>query len=527
MAITFERLTDSRKITVKRDGIVQRTFDVQDNVSILSTKEAGVENPNMVRMLNNLEVYEFDWREVTITPTPGSRNELVQTLILNFFFDVGLIGNTPLKVAYYEAITTTSGQITKPTGSTILLDQWSNGVDALVCKIVGGKPDFEDSGVDVLTFDVDGNYTISAALPSNPAALIFYLSVPLKFMGNLDINYTIQYVELSYTGLDHSTLINRDVAGNHTLVKPIADSTTAFMMQKADGTPIFIFDSTSESISIAGLLDVLKQISLGGTDLVISDNGNINAYGSRMMSFADGTLYDMQATNRVSIDFVNRILQRMWTITGTSNDGSTRILQGNNSDNTTVFAVDTNGFELDQYDDLLPSAQWLATSGAPSPDLVTATIGGVVFSLWAFDGGNTAESMTSYFEVIHGIDIDILNADTLLAEIHTHGMPSTNAAGVVKVFFSIVYLPVGGVPQLLGTFSTLITIALNQQYFHKLGGVEIPKPTSGYGIGDQILVKYERKPNDAQDTYGADWLFLQCALHMPFNSRGSRQRYVK
>jgi len=86
MAITFERLTDSRKITVKRDGIVQRTFDVQDNVSILSTKEAGVENPNMVRMLNNLEVYEFDWREVTITPTPGSRNELVQTLILNFFF---------------------------------------------------------------------------------------------------------------------------------------------------------------------------------------------------------------------------------------------------------------------------------------------------------------------------------------------------------------------------------------------------------------------------------------------------------
>ena len=200
-----------------------------------------------------------------------------------------------------------------------------------------------------------------------------------------------------------------------------------------------------------------------------------------------------------------------------------------NSSNVEVFAIDNNGFQLDQYDDVLPSDAWTPASGGAAPDITTHTIGGMAANYRSFDGGNTEETMVNIFEILHGIDIDALNraAAPLLAEVHTHGMSSTALAGVVKIFYDIVYQPVNAAPIALGTFSNLITINAGEQYFHKLAGVEIMKPSSGFSIGDQIIVKYRRTPTDAQDTYAGDWLFMQCALHMPFNSTGSRTRYVK
>ena len=200
-----------------------------------------------------------------------------------------------------------------------------------------------------------------------------------------------------------------------------------------------------------------------------------------------------------------------------------------NSSNVEVFAIDNNGFQLDQYDDVLPSDAWTPASGGAAPDIAAHTIAGIAANYRAFDGVTIEESMISSFEILHGIDIDALNRATtpLLAEIHTHGMPSTTGSGVVKIFYDIVYQGVNMTPEFLGTFSNLITINANEQYWHKLGGVEITKPTGGFSIGDQIIVKYRRTPTDAQDTYAGDWLFMQCALHMPFNSTGSRTRYVK
>ena len=194
-----------------------------------------------------------------------------------------------------------------------------------------------------------------------------------------------------------------------------------------------------------------------------------------------------------------------------------------------VYTNDLNGFVRDEYDDILPSAEWTPASGGTAPDTATHTIGGMAANYKAFDGNATEESMVSTFEILHAIDIDALNRATapLLAEIHTHGMPATAGAGVVKIFYDLVYQPVNAAPIAWGTYSNLITINANEQYWHKLGGVELTKPSSGYNIGDQIIVKYRRTPNDAQDTYTGDWLFMQCALHMPLNSNGSRQRYTK
>lgn len=199
------------------------------------------------------------------------------------------------------------------------------------------------------------------------------------------------------------------------------------------------------------------------------------------------------------------------------------------NDDVDNYVIDAKGFQTSQYDDILPSQDWTPANGGAAPDIAAHTIGGVSVNFRAFDGGNTEESMANVFEILHNIDVDGLNRVTapLLAEIHTHGMPSTALSGVVKIFYDLVYQPVNSAPIAWGTFSNLITINASEQYFHKLGGITFAKPTSGFSIGDQLIVKYRRTPTDAEDTYAGDWLFMQCALHMPINSNGSRQRYVK
>lgn len=108
-----------------------------------------------------------------------------------------VIEGTTFKISYYAEITATSGQISPPQETTILLNQWANGVDALVCSIEGGKPTFEDSGIDVNTFDSSGNYVLSGSLPSSPSALIYYITVKLKYFSNLDIDYIIEFASLT------------------------------------------------------------------------------------------------------------------------------------------------------------------------------------------------------------------------------------------------------------------------------------------------------------------------------------------
>jgi hypothetical protein len=109
---------------------------------------------------------------------------------------VTALENKLLKVYYYAEITGISGTISKPQGATILLDQWANGEDALVCAIVGGKPDFKASTTYVNTFDINGNFTLSGALPSNPAALIYVFEIKrIDFDTYVNNAFIIQYVE--------------------------------------------------------------------------------------------------------------------------------------------------------------------------------------------------------------------------------------------------------------------------------------------------------------------------------------------
>lgn len=69
----------------------------------------------------------------------------------------------------------------------------------MVCSIENGKPSFKDSSIYVSSFDIDGNYNLSGALPSNPAALIYVFQIKrVDFDSYVDIDNVIQFVETDF-----------------------------------------------------------------------------------------------------------------------------------------------------------------------------------------------------------------------------------------------------------------------------------------------------------------------------------------
>jgi len=48
-----------------------------------------------------------------------------------------------------------------------------------------------------------------------------------------------------------------------------------------------------------------------------------------------------------------------------------------------------------------------------------------------------------------------------------------------------------------------------------------------YTLGDKIRFNLRRSPADTEDTYAADIIFEQIAMHVQIDTLGSRQRYTK
>lgn len=210
-----------------------------------------------------------------------------------------------------------------------------------------------------------------------------------------------------------------------------------------------------------------------------------------------------------------------------TNDGSTNGLVIKDSDGTIVEKINTDGFYQIRYRDEYAGGAWLPASGGAAPDLVNVTIGGVAIQSYAFDGGATEERLANHFELAHDLPFTEINDGTYKIEVHTHFRPSTNTAGVVKWFFDWTYTPEGGAPISMTPISYTYTIEINQQYYQFIGGIELPVPAGGFGIGGVITFNTRRTPNDAQDTYASDVIFIKTALHVPIDGNGSRQRYVK
>ena len=175
--------------------------------------------------------------------------------------------------------------------------------------------------------------------------------------------------------------------------------------------------------------------------------------------------------------------------------------------------------EATVFRDELPSYLVPAAGGA-APDSVAHTIGGVARQLYSFDGAATVEILSGSFEIPHdwkvGSEI----------EVHIHWRPSTTGTGNVEWHFDWEYSPPQGAPVPKTTLSGVATIPSNQQYWHKLDQIGLINAT-GFSLGGKIGFNLRRSPAGVKDTYGADALLEQIAMHVEIDTLGSRQRYIK
>ena len=196
-------------------------------------------------------------------------------------------------------------------------------------------------------------------------------------------------------------------------------------------------------------------------------------------------------------------------------------------DGNIVEYCDADGFHAIRYRDEYVGGVWLTPNGTAAPDVVTVTIGGVSTQMYAFDGSTTEERLANNFEIAHDLPLTLVNDGTLKLEFHGHVRPSTNNSGTAKLFFDWCYTPVNGAPIAQTSLSFDIVIGANQQYYHFMSGVELPVPVGGYGIGSIITFNLRRTPTTTGDNYPDDLLLIKCALHVPTDGDGSRQRYIK
>ena len=105
--------------------------------------------------------------------------------------------NNEYKIIYWEAINSDSGTITKPTNSTILLDSFQQGIDAVVETIVGGQPSgfspLTSSGayVTVSSFNTSGTFTLSGVPSSYPVALVYIIKINALNYVNLNNSFVL------------------------------------------------------------------------------------------------------------------------------------------------------------------------------------------------------------------------------------------------------------------------------------------------------------------------------------------------
>jgi len=179
---------------------------------------------------------------------------------------------------------------------------------------------------------------------------------------------------------------------------------------------------------------------------------------------------------------------------------------------TIVFATPT-------YRDEYP-AMVIPAGGAAAPDAVPHTIGLVNRTLYGFDGAATQEILSGSFEIPH----DYMVGQPI--EVHVHWRPSASSVGTVVWYFDYEYSPANGVPIPQPSISVSHNITSDSQYKHFLDTFgNLPQPTTPFSLGGKIGFNIRRTPT--ADTYGADALLEQVALHIPCDTNGSRQIYVK
>jgi len=183
------------------------------------------------------------------------------------------------------------------------------------------------------------------------------------------------------------------------------------------------------------------------------------------------------------------------------------------------------------YRDEYPSHPWVAAGANAAPDQENHTIGGVPRRVWCFNGTTTEESLSSSFEIPHDYAYYPVEGLYLPIEVHAHIRPSTAGSGDIKLFFTWEYSPPQGAPKTHTTQSILSFIKSvdNQQYHNLIVSftTDLPQDEFNFELGGKIGFAVTRAPTDSEDTYGADMILEQIAMHVPVSDMGSRGIYTK
>lgn len=140
--------------------------------------------------------------------------------------------NVTYKIAYFESVSATTGTITKPTGSTILLNQLAGGTDALVSTESSGIPTGQNpvtaggALVDVSSFDASGNYVLTGTPSAYPVDIIYWISITALNYSNLNINNILEE-ELVYVKGPTSSTNNAIATWNGTTGANIKNNSLA------------------------------------------------------------------------------------------------------------------------------------------------------------------------------------------------------------------------------------------------------------------------------------------------------------
>jgi hypothetical protein len=136
--------------------------------------------------------------------------------------EISNIKNYEFKVLYYESINSSSGTITKPANTEIILSDFPSGYDAVVETIVGGEPSGQIARtaggipVTVTSFDIAGNYTLSGTPSAYPVAFLYILKVKAQYLSNLTFDNIIETANFNLTSAtDLSFIPNGDISATN------------------------------------------------------------------------------------------------------------------------------------------------------------------------------------------------------------------------------------------------------------------------------------------------------------------------
>ena len=208
---------------------------------------------------------------------------------------VVILENNEYKITYFESVGTATGTVTKPTGSTILLDQFAGGVDAYVSTIINGQPTGilpKTAGgveVDVTSFDALGNYTLSGTPSAFPVALIYIIKIKALDYGNLTIDNVIdlQAIPFGYK-VGNVPSIGSDLVANELLA---TDANNSLLTLTTATYPSLTEISYIKGLTSSAQTQLNSKASLTTLN-TYTKNGDRNILSLDLSKFRDGSWSD-------------------------------------------------------------------------------------------------------------------------------------------------------------------------------------------------------------------------------------------